>query len=1066
MRRRVTPALVFVLLVGGAVAAQAVPASAAEPAPVAGATRTVTLVTGDRVTVAQTPNGRPSVTVAPGTSGNFQVLASGSHLYVIPQIAAGYVGAPLDLGMFDVNADTSNYALPLTATGAVPPGMAQTAAGLMVRDRAAFGKALARDWTAAKHGGASGHLFDGVVALHPRPTPPGKLYTLTVKAYDRLGHRASGDLGVVMNADNIDNFLAGQGFFNGQFAFSVPAGHYSISSYIGTGYSDGSVDFTLAEAPEVSVTRDTTVVLDARDGTRLSADVGAPAPQLTAQLNVQRNPATGVSLTDSFVTFDTTPLYATPTAPVTTGQLYFYPGMRLGDPQTELYDMEFPYIGAIPQTLTETLQASDFATIDARFHSPVPGRAEYESREGAQPWQAVAVFGANEVVAPDTRTEHVLATPGMVWLQQVILDEADSLGTASEILHTYQPGQQLTDDWAAQPVAPGIEQETDAPQSCPACRSGDTLNLMLFGNTDAQGHLMLPDSSSTESMTLYQDGTQVGQTPIGFAAFPLDPSPAGYRLVYDTARDAAWWPTSTRTHTEWTFTSAERPADQLPPGWTCGGKGGGGGGGRGAPATADGCSFEPLLFTRYATGAGTDDVVPAGHPASVEVNVAHQRGAAASPITQFSAQVSYDDGVTWTDVPATRLAEGSYRLDYSQPELNATNGFASLHVTAADANGSAIDQTITRAYPLAVIAPAPPSGNPAAPEQHACADAAPPYLSCMAIIDAAAGTTTTPQGYGPTDIQAAYAIPPHLGNGRTIAIVDAYDDPNAEADLAAYRAQFGLPPCTTANGCFRKVNQHGAAAPLPDPNPGWGLEISLDLDAVSAACPDCHILLVEADSSGLGDLLTGVLSADAAHVDAISNSYGSRGEFSGEQQGERYLRALNAPALFATGDYGYGNGAILIGGISYPAASRYTIAVGGTSLVRDAGPRGWTESAWDGATSGCSAYIHKPAWQRDDLCGMRTVADLSAVADPATGLAVYDTFGYAGWLQVGGTSLATPIVASVYTADLRDLYRDPEKLYDVTSGSNGTNCSGTYLCTAVPGYDGPTGLGTPNVSSW
>jgi subtilase family serine protease len=262
------------------------------------------------------------------------------------------------------------------------------------------------------------------------------------------------------------------------------------------------------------------------------------------------------------------------------------------------------------------------------------------------------------------------------------------------------------------------------------------------------------------------------------------------------------------------------------------------------------------------------------------------------------------------------------------------------------------------------------------------------------------------------------------------------------------------------------VNEHGAPSPLPDPDPGWGLEISLDLDAVSAACPDCHILLVEGDSSSLSDLLTGVLAADAAHVDAISNSYGSRGEFSGEQAGEQYLHALNAPALFATGDYGYGNGAILIGGVSYPAASRYTIAVGGTSLVRDNSARGWTETAWDGATSGCSAYIHKPSWQRDNLCDMRTVADLSAVADPATGLAVYDTFGYAGWLQVGGTSLATPIVASVYTTSLRDLYRHPEELYDVTSGSNGTNCSDTYLCTAVPGYDGPTGLGTPNVSLW
>jgi hypothetical protein len=425
-------------------------------------------------------------------------------------------------------------------------------------------------------------------------------------------------------------------------------------------------------------------------------------------------------------------------------------------------------------------------------------------------------------------------------------------------------------------------------------------------------------------------------------------------------------------------------------------------------------------------------------------------------------------------VPATRLADGRYRLDYSQPVLNKTNGFVALHVTAADANGSAIDQTITRAYPLAVTEPAPPSGDPSAPPQPACAAAAAPYLQCFAI--AAAGASSTPSGYGPADIQAAYRVPAsgHGHTTRTVAIVDAYDNPNAETDLAAYRAQYGLPPCTTANGCFHKVNQRGESSPLPNPDPGWGLEISLDLDAVSATCPACHILLVEADSSSGDDLLAGVLTADAHHVDAISNSYGTTGEFSGEQTYEHYYQHLRTPTLVATGDYGYGNGRLLVGSVSYPSASRYVIAVGGTSLVRDNSPRGWTESAWDGATSGCSAYIGKPAWQHDQLCAKRTVADVSAVADPDTGLAVRDTFGYAGWLRVGGTSLATPIVSSLYAMgagnhrdphDLRDLYRDRSAVFDAVGGSNGTNCSNTYLCTGVPGFDGPTGLGTPNASS-
>jgi subtilase family protein len=1095
MRRRIIPVLTVVLLLGGALDPLATRADPVAPAaPVAGGPRTVTLVTGDRVVVAQSSTGQPSVTLAPGgsvTSHGFQVLASGSHLYVIPQVAAGYVGAPLDLSLFDVGADTANYAAPSLANYTLPmtanyaagqpvspvPGTTASGAQLTLRNPAALGRALARDWSAAQRGAPSGHLFAGISHLSragalTQPNPPGKLYTLTVKAFDRRGRRATADIGVAMNADNVENYLAAQGFYNGELAFSVPAGTYSIDSYITTVYADRSLDFTLAAAPEVNVTRDTTVVLDARKGERVSADVGHPAQQVIGQLNFQRNPATGLSFTDSFTSFGSAPLYATPTDPVHTGQLYFYPGLRLGGPdgsvQQQLYDLEFPSVGAIPATLSHTLHDSDFATAEVRFHSAVPGRAELEAREGQMPWQAVQVFAASQVVAPDTRTEHVYAAPpDMRWLQQVILDDPDSLAMASDIMRAYRPGQQTTTDWAAQPVAPGVEQEAVTGEACPACRAGDTLNLTLFGATDTAGHYLLPDPSVSESLALYQDGQPVGRPiPSGFASFPLSADPASYRLVYETTRDAAWWPSSTRTHTAWTFSSAPRPADQLPPGWSCGGKGSGGGG-KGSAAD-EGCSFEPLLFTRYATGAGTDDVVPAGQAAHVEVDVAHQLGAAAAAITSFAAQVSYDDGTTWTDVPATRLADGRYRLDYSQPALNATDGFASLHVIAADANGSAIDQTITRAYPLAVTAPAPPSGQPGAPAQRACnTPTVAPYLQCMAIVNAAAGASADePTGLTPADIQSAYQVP-NAGSGRTVAIVDAYDNPNAESDLAAYRAQYGLPPCTTANGCFTKLNQLGQSAPLPDPDPGWGLEISLDLDAVSATCPACHILLVEANSPNTPDLLTGVLTADAQHVDAISNSYGSRGEFSGEQTLERYYRDLRTPTLFATGDYGYGNGAILVGGISYPAASQYVIAVGGTSLVRDQSRRGWTETAWDGATSGCSAYIHKPSWQRDQLCDMRTVADLSAVADPATGLAVRDTFGWDGWVQVGGTSLATPIVSSLYAmggGSIKDLYRDGSAVYDVVGGSNGTNCSNTYLCTAVPGYDGPTGLGTPDAS--
>ena len=1078
---------------------QAATAAPGNASPTPTQVMTYTLITGDRVAVSLTPDGRPNVTLLSSPTGatSFQVIASGQHIYVLPYDAAGYIGQPLSLDLFDVNAlapDTSStasaqpqLAVDYTAGSArhLPPGLSNAAHGAVtVSDPRAFGKALAKEWQSEKQGAPS-HLFAGIARISragatAAPSPDGALYTVTVKAFDRRGQRAEGDLSLMMNADDVNRYLTGESFYKGEVAFSVPAGHYSVSSYIATAYPDRSYDFTLAVLPEVNVTHDTVVILDARKGKSISAATPQPTSPVHEQLNYQRDSELSVSLTSSFDTFGNVPLYATPTAPVTVGQMYFYPYFRLGDAQGDLssylYDLAFPYVGAIPANMAQTVTQSQLATIDARYHSPVPGRAELEVRVGISPWQAVTVGSANALVAPLERTEYVTAQPDLLWLQAVAADGENGGGFLQGGLGAYTPGERTQATWMTQPMATGIQQDPTAGQACPVCRSGDTLNTVLFPFADADGHFMLADSATTENLTLYQDGTQVGQSRSGFGSFAMSPDPATYKLVYDASESAAWWPTSTQVHTEWTFPSQERAPDTLPPGWTCGGKGGGGGGriargGGGGGGGGGECSFEPLLFTHYSTSAGLDDVVPAGEQATVNVTIGHQIGAAATPISSVTAQVSYDDGQTWQDVPATDTGKGVYQLQYTQPTLDKTNGFASLRIHAADDAGSSLSQTITRAYPLAVtaISQLPSSGSGS---NRACAaPSVAPYVQCMAEVNTAAGVSRgDPVGLGPSDIQAAYNLSASAGQGRTVAIVDAYDNPNAEADLAAYREHYGLSACTSANGCFTKVNQTGHTTDLPSPDPGWGLEISLDLDAVSSACPSCNILLIEADSSNLVDLLTGVLTAQRLGADAISNSYGSRGEFSGEQTFERYYRSLRVPFVVSTGDYGYGNGAVLIGGVSYPAASEFAVAVGGTSLTPSDNQRGWTESAWDGATSGCSAYIHKPGWQKDKLCAMRTVADVAAVADPKTGLAVYDTFGYDGWLQVGGTSLSAPIIASVYAmagngSTLRyasDLYRNTSHLYDVVGGANGDNCSATYLCTAVPGYDGPTGLGTPN----
>ncbi len=348
---------------------------------------------------------------------------------------------------------------------------------------------------------------------------------------------------------------------------------------------------------------------------------------------------------------------------------------------------------------------------------------------------------------------------------------------------------------------------------------------------------------------------------------------------------------------------------------------------------------------------------------------------------------------------------------------------------------------------------------------HVCPGAVLGSARChsLVLVDEAGNPFATggPSGYGPADLQSAYGLASassSKGAGLTVAIVDAFDDANAESDLAVYRSQFGLTACTTANGCFRKVDQNGGTS-YPRGDRGWAEEISLDLDMASAICPNCHILLVEAKSNSFANLSAAVDYAATHGASVISNSYGGS-EYSGEVNDQSHYNHSGVAITASSGDNGYG--------VEFPAASQYVTAVGGTSLTKSGSS--FSETVWSGAGSGCSAYIAKPSWQTDPLCANRTVADVAADADPNTGVAVYDTYRLhpGGWLVFGGTSVASPIIASVYalagnaatvTAGSYP-YAHTSSLYDVLSGSNGS-CGGTYLCTGGSGYDGPTGNGTP-----
>jgi N-acetylneuraminic acid mutarotase len=402
--------------------------------------------------------------------------------------------------------------------------------------------------------------------------------------------------------------------------------------------------------------------------------------------------------------------------------------------------------------------------------------------------------------------------------------------------------------------------------------------------------------------------------------------------------------------------------------------------------------------------------------------------------------------------------------------------------TAGHAQASAASAATAKAAPKAAAKAKPAAAAPKSASAHytnaPCntSNLKKNYASCFAVVytaiknKIAASPDQPPAGaLGPSDIQSAYNLPA-TGAGMTVGIVDAFGDSHVESDLAAFRSYYGLAPCTTANGCFQKVDQNGGTNYPPDDS-GWGLETSLDVQAVSAACPACHILLVEGTDNSLQSLGTAENTAVTLGAKFVSNSYGVLGETSTETQYDQYYNHPGVVVNAATGDVGNVT--------NWPATNPNVAGIGGTTLVKDTSvTRGWTESAWSQGGSGCSLFEPKPSYQ-NNIPGLsaacpsnKAISDISADADPASGLATYDTLGYNGWLQVGGTSLATPLVTAMYalagppvpgTYPVTYPYLDGNQssdLYDITSGSNG-GC-GNLLCTAGPGWDGPTGLGTPH----
>lgn len=385
---------------------------------------------------------------------------------------------------------------------------------------------------------------------------------------------------------------------------------------------------------------------------------------------------------------------------------------------------------------------------------------------------------------------------------------------------------------------------------------------------------------------------------------------------------------------------------------------------------------------------------------------------------------------------------------------------------------AAISSAAAVATPTGFTDPCPPSG----PDNVSCAAliSTPAARSAgAAAAQPAATTTTPPAGLSPANLQQAYDLQSATGgSGQTVALVTAYDDPTAAGDLAAYRTQYSLAACTVADGCFKKVGQTGSTTSLPGTSAEWTAPVAESLDAISAICPNCHILLVEANSAATADLAAAENEATVIGARFITNDWTGP-----ESASETTYDSSFSPDVVITapaGDAGYG--------ATYPAASPNVIAVGGTTLTASSGsPRGYTEAAWADTGSGCSAYEPKPSWQTDTGCAGRTMNDLAA--DAGTPIAYYDTSSAGGWGQGEGTLISSAIVAAAYalagtpaagTHPASYPYQHPgggyttpgtaypfsDGLNSITSGSDGT-CSVSYLCTAGAGYNGPAGLGTP-----
>lgn len=1049
-----------------------------QPAPTAApTTQVVTLVTGDQVRITHRDDGRTTASLLPGSPSEgrpVHTVTTPDGIYVEPKMPVSE-RVRLDTSVFNITRlaqlSEGGAGVPLVVTFAKGT-QAHDLPGITVAAATATSLPSGQTRVAASYSPDSAGLtlksaqLTGVVsvALPPqRVAPPGKkyvLHTLTVRVLDDKGKPARFAEAWVQNVDNGGLSLAPILVLRGEGKVSVPEGHYSV---IAGGFSNW-----LVVAPEFTVAADRTVSLDARDATSRPSSTMAGTKPLEAEVTLVRTSQRRGSFSWSFGSSRFNVVLTPVVRDVTHGSLNSLVSATLvpDDARTGYDDIQRKLIftkdarSGVPRRFTVRHHKSDFAVVRHRNFSNGPARNGFSFTFAFSPLEHFAfVFGMSTAL-PSRQTLWLQGSDDLVWLQGVeayFAFRPFSFGEMDAPVRSYDAGTTQTLPYFRGPVGPGLERGSTATgRGCGLCRSGNKLTGTLPLWSSAGTGMLGFTYPATDKAAVWSLSSRGGTVQSGrYFVTPDVTLPAGsrrYTLNATVAPKFSGWRLSTRVTDSWKFTSERETA------------------------------AVPLLMPRYVP---TDNLRGYLRPGRTSFRLGFDHlGSAQTRVTKAKVRLSVDSGTTWDKARLTRTGGTSFRVAYANPAPKPSQAHVSLQVSAKDAKGRSVRETALDVYRLTKPSSGPKarpasastrsSGTDGAtPSEHprlnrhgnACAITTERIYRCFSTVQASGDEAVTksgdPTGWTAIDLRDAYGLDDLTGADQTVAVTVAYDYPSAESDLATYRRTFGLPACRSKTGCFTKINQKGETANYPFRDQGWALEAALDLQMISAACPTCKLILAEANQPTDRALGKTIDSAVAAGADVTNHSYGIQ-EYNGITRANPHYSADGSTSVAASGDFGYQPA-------TFPASSPDVVSVGGTVLRHASNHRGWKERAWRYGGSGCSAYFDKPAFQRDPACPMRTFADLSAVS---LGLAVYDSFvpkRFRGWLEVGGTSASSPFVAGLVAAagagglEPGALYDEPRAYHDVARGGNGAfqTCRTSYLCNAKPGYDAPTGWGTP-----